>query len=202
MKSSSTSPNSPKITTTSKDSIKGDIQSSDNNDDDDDGTSALLAAFSLFMIASISMSMVVVNYLMSLVMSLVYNNTSMTVSTRMFLATGARIVNLLFDLTVIRWLLKYYLDYEQLNIILVIVGSLFGTQLWFILYLHDLNPLLNLFGQQMNSSEQLGFTLWSVLYSVANLISIVQLLQDKKKSTIQENGVSQEDFFAYTLMVV
>jgi uncharacterized protein YqhQ len=131
MKSSSTPP---KITTTSKDSIKGDIQSSDNNDDDDDDddTSALLAAFSLFMIASISI--VFVNYLMSLVMSLVYNNTSMTVSTRMFLATGARIVNLLFDLSVIRWLLKYYLDYEQLNIILVIVGSLFGTLLWFILY--------------------------------------------------------------------
>jgi hypothetical protein len=120
----------------------------------------------------------------------------------MFLATGARIVNLLFDLTVIQWLLKYYLDYEQLNIILVIVGSLFGTLLWFILYVHDLNPLLNLFGQQMNSSEQLDFTLWSVLYLVAILISIVQLWQDKKKSKVQENGVGQEDYFAYTLMVV
>jgi hypothetical protein len=161
---------------------------------------SLLTAFSLFMIAPNSIA--VVYYLMSLVMSLVYNSTKMTVSTRMFLATGASIVNLLFDLTVMRLLLKHNPDYEQLNIILVIVGSLFGTLLWFILYVHDLNPRLNLFGYQMNSSEQLGNTLWLVIDFVAILIVIVQLLLDKKKSKIQENGVSQEDYFAYTLMVV
>lgn len=188
MKSTSTPPIIT-TTTTSKDSFKGAAIYNDNDNDNLDNN-AIMNAFAHCMIASISI--VVVNYLMSLVMALIYSSTSMTILNRIFLGTSTSIVNRIIHLAIIRWLLKLC-EYEQLNITLIIVGPLFG-----ILHVHNPNSLLNLFGHQINFSEQLGFTLWLVLFFVAILIVIVQLRQDTKTNSIDhESGVGQ-DYFANT----
>ena len=84
-------------------------------------------------------------------------------------------------------------DYKQFNIILIIVGYLFGCLLWFILDVYNLNPLLHLFGYELKSS---GFD--ALLTASQGCLTIIWRVIFQKA---QENDVDQ-DSFVYTLMMV
>ena len=49
------------------------------------------------------------------------------------------------------WRFSKCYDYKQFNIILIIVGYLFGCLVWFILDVYNLNPVLSLFGLEFKS---------------------------------------------------
>ena len=104
----------------------------------------------------------------------------------------ASILKALFDYTVfVQWFLKWH-DYKQFNIILIIVGYLFGCLLWFILDVYNLNPLLHLFGYELISSELMAW------HTLLNAVIIIWCMIVQK---VQKNDIDQ-DSFAYTLMMV
>jgi hypothetical protein len=86
---------------------------------------------------------------------------------------------------------KYY-DYKEINIILIIVGFLFGSLLWFTLDIYNLNPAPTLFGLELKSSELMA---WHTLWNVVIIIWCVIVQK------AQENDIDQ-DSFVYTLMMV
>jgi hypothetical protein len=97
-----------------------------------------------------------------------------------------------FDVTIVWWFLKCY-DYKQFNIILTIVGNLFGCLLWFILDVYNLNPLLHLFGYELKSSG-----LDALVTAIQGFVTIIWCVIVQK---VQENDIDQ-DSFVYTLMIV
>ena len=105
----------------------------------------------------------------------------------------ASILKALFDYTVfVQWFLKWH-DYKQFNIILIIVGYLFGCLLWFILDVYNLNPLLHLFGYELKSSG---------LYSLGTAMQgFVIIIWCMIVQMVQKNDIDQ-DSFVYTLMMV
>ena len=157
----------------SKDSIKGAIH-----------------AFAIGMILSISM--LVLSYLW-IIASVYTSNTYTTLSALGYYLCIAvmSILKALFDYMIIWRFLKWH-DYKQFNIILTIVGNLFGCLLWFTLSVYNLNPVPTLFGLQFKSSER---TAWHTLSNVVIIICCVIVQK------AQENDVDQ-DSFVYTLMMV
>jgi hypothetical protein len=104
------------------------------------------------------------------------------------------IVKLPFDLTIVWWFLKIKCyDYKQFNIILTIVGNLFGCLLWFILDVYNVNPLLHLFGYELKSSG-----LDALLTASQGFVTIIWCVIVQKD---QENDI-ERDSFVYTLMMV
>jgi hypothetical protein len=97
-----------------------------------------------------------------------------------------------FDVTIVWWFLKWH-DYKQFNIILIIVGNLFGCLLWFILNVYNLNPLLHLFGYELKSSG-----LDALVTAIQGFVTIIWCVIVQKA---QENDIDQ-DSFVYTLMMV
>jgi hypothetical protein len=75
------------------------------------------------------------------------------------------------------------------------VGNLFGSLLWFTLYVYNLNPVLHLFGLGIKSEFKSEFMAWHTLLNV--VIIIWPVIVQK----VQENDIDQDNF-AYTLMMV
>ena len=177
MKSTSTLP---KITTmTSKDSIKGAIH-----------------AFALGMIVTISM--LVVDCLIAI--ALLYIRTYMTMSFRMLaiLDISMSIMQISFHLAIIGWFLKRH-DYEPVIIIPLILGSLFGILLWVTLDVHNLNPFLNSFGLELKSLEG---NILSTLWFIVIVLYVIVLQQEKRKQPMVQENSDDQEYFAYTLMIV
>lgn len=109
-------------------------------------------------------------------------------------------MQILFHLAIIGRFLKRH-DYEPVIIIPLILGSLFGNLLWVTLSVHHLNPFLNSFGLELKSLEG---NIWSTLLVICFVIvlyAIVPQQEKKKQAMVQENSDDQE-YFAYTLMIV
>jgi hypothetical protein len=115
------------------------------------------------------------------------------------LAISMSIMQISFHLAIIGRFLKCH-DYEPVIIIPLILGSLFGNLLWVTLYVHHLNPFLNSFGLELKSLEGNIFsTLW--VFNLIVLYVFVLQQEKKKQAMVQENSDDQE-YFAYTLMIV
>jgi TctA family transporter len=112
------------------------------------------------------------------------------------LAISMSIMQLLFHLAIIGWFLKRH-DYEPVIIIPLVLGSLFGNLLWVTLYVHNLNPFLKSFGLELSIFFS---TLWVICFVIV-LYVIVPQQEKKKQAMVQENSDDQE-YFAYTLMIV
>ena len=143
--------------------------------------------FALGMIVSISI--LVIEYLWIIASFYTLNTTLPALETKLFIVVTS-IVTALLQSNVLRFLKCY--DYKQFNIILIIVGYLFGSLIWFTLDVYNLNPVLNFFGLEFKSSELMAwFTFWSVVISLMFLMFFTCAIVQKAR----ENGDDQ-DYFA------
>jgi hypothetical protein len=148
-------------------------------------------SFAIGMILSISMLVLSYLWIIASVYTFIVCTTISALGYYLFIAIIS-IVKLPFDLTIVWWFLKCY-DYKQFNIILTIVGNLFGCLLWFIFDVYNLNPLVHLFGYELKSSG-----LDALLTASQGFVIIIWCVIVKKA---QENDIDQ-DSFGYTLMMV